>query len=793
MRPNKDNFPLPSADVSPPLRASIYPESGDGAAALSDDDALRKIGKRTSTTGKVVALLLVVGAAVLVWTYVERSTAYEQRMNTLNAAGGFEAGSPQMLSGLRAELASTTYDDVKVRAIRNLAHFKDKQAVPLLIKELDTAGIVRRAAALALARIGSPDADTAKPKLLQVLPDTDARDRPQVVWALAVLAEAAAADAILDEFVKGLLQGQPGFDPAIITRALGIKRLSSPKLTGHEKMPVRVLVATSLSEAATPDVVDPLVRMINNPKEDPGVIRAAIAGLGRTGDPRAAQPMFELMLKRADMRPTVLEALRKSTAAPGLVVLVQQAKDAGIKRDLVRLLANTHDPRAADALAQLATSEDLDTKVEAAHGLAELGDARAVQPLLELARNEDETIGDDALVALRDLGDPAAGPAIMALYDEFPYRKADILRALGASHYEPAGPILERELEGDDIAAAIKALGELPYPKVYSRFVGMLKRDPNLDFTVPSLATEEAYRNRYEVMRGLRLFGIADPKAVKALMTIVEDPEDDFRLVNAAGECLGQIADKEVLATILQKIQDPSLEERVRVAYVQGLWLTPDREFARQLFPLFQADAPSPIRRAAALAIGYAGDPSNDAQLIQMLGPEQTRRDAAVAIVLSGGEEAPPKLLEVLDQDRDLREVLRMAVTSNVDDNFNLLNEEMFTSGQVYRRLRGAEILKEGTSETASYSYIWTHLTTRLTQGWQGPGGASRRYIRGHLYKSLISEDPALRRLVAETFVSMNERGLLLAARDAGVKEARTVLMQLDRPAAQTKKKDEKK
>ena len=94
-----------------------------------------------------------------------------------------------MLAKVREVLANSSYDDVKVRAIRNLAHFKDKESVPLLIKELDKPGVVRAQAATALAAIGLPAAEPAKPALLSALPSTDEKDRPQVVWALAVLKE----------------------------------------------------------------------------------------------------------------------------------------------------------------------------------------------------------------------------------------------------------------------------------------------------------------------------------------------------------------------------------------------------------------------------------------------------------------------------------------------------------------------------------------------------------------------------------------------------------------------------
>ncbi len=774
---------MPISEPRHPLVCSAYPEDlGNMAAGMSDEEAIRKIGQRSSASGKIVTLLMVVGAVGLAWFYMQRSAAYESRMNGVLEAGKME-GEP-MLAKLREELSKTSYDDVKERAIRNLAHFKDQQSIPLFIKELDTAGIVRRAAALALAGIGSPAADQAKPKLLEVLPKSDEKDKPQVVWALAVLKEPAAADAILAEFTSGRLQAQPGFDPQIITKAIGIAKLSSPELTGHKEKSVRALVAMALSEAASPEVVDPLVRLIQNKDEDTEVVRAAVAGLGRTGDTRAAAPLFALMQRRPEMRQSVLDALAKSTAAPQLAVLLGQANEVNAKRDMVRLLRKTYDARSADALAAVINDQDEDTREEAAHALAELGDARAVPPLVALANSEEDDVATDAIDSLRRLANPAAAPALLELFDKFPYRKAAIMRALGATGATDAGPKLMKELEGDDIGAAARALGQLKYEPAFSVMLATLPRSKykDIDFSRPSVPSEMAYRNRLEAMQGLALFARPDEKLVKELTVIIEDPADDFRLGEVAGAVLGQIADAGVYQLMLTKIMDANLDERIRTAYATGLWRKPNAEVSVQLMPLVKAaETPAAIKTAAALAIGYAGNPANDGDLLAMLDDANTRRYAAFAVVLGGNEAAAQKLLEVLPKDRDAEEILRMAVNSTEDDNFNLLTKAMFESGQIYRRIRVAQILMQGKADI-SYTYVWAHLTTRLRAGWDGIDGMSERDIRAALFKELGSPDAARREQVATTLAAMNLRGLLLAARDANIKEAREVLLAMDRP-----------
>jgi len=781
----RDKFSPFHPEPASSLRASAYPEDLEAiAAGMSDDEALRKIGSRTTPFGRVVFIAMIVGAGALGYVYIQNNKAFEARMDGLKEAGTLQ-GEP-MLAKLRDVLSTSTYDDVKVRAIRNLSHFKDKQSVPLLIKELENPGVVRAQAATAIAAIGLPAAESAKPALLAALPSTDEKDRSQVVWALAVLKEGQASDEILKEFVKGIWQKNDDFDPKVITDAIGVERLSQPELTGHADKPVRALVAMALSEAASPKVVPALARMIKRPDEDPEVIRAAVAGIGRAGDPSAASDLFALMTQRKDMRQSVLEALGKSTAAPQLATLLGQAKDATTKRDLVRLLRKTYDPRAGDAYAALINDEDKDVREEAAQGLADLGDARAVPPLLAAAKSPNDDDAGDALDALRQLGNPAAAEGLLPLFKEFPERKASIMRALGTSHAVAAGPIIEKELKGDDVGAAAKALAQIPYDKAYPKLVAMVKKDPKVDFSRPSVVSEMAYRNRFEAIQALGFYGKSDPKAVKELVTVVEDLEDDARLALAAGVSLGQIADPALQEQMFAKVADPKADERIRTAYVNGLWRKPNPTLAPKLLSVLTSQAPGGVKLAAALAIGYSGSPAADDGILKLLDDPNARRYAAVAAVLGGNEAAANKLLEVLPQDRDTEEILRGVVNSNEDDNFNLMLEQMFTSGQIYRRIKVAEILRDGDPKTqVAFTYPWAQLSARLAAGWDGTGGVSPRWIRAELYKQLTtSPDVARRKLVANVLAGMNQRGLLLAARDAGVKEAREVLLTLDRPKA---------
>lgn len=749
----------------------------------NDAETIAKINRRTSPFGRVVGALIITGAVGLGYWAYQSSVSYNNRMAILEEAGRLEGDA--RLAALRDAYGKAEHEDVKERILLNLGYYKDVQAIPLMVDALNEKGIVRRAAARALAYIGSPTADVAKPKLLEVLPNTTTIDKPQVVWALAVLKEAAAVPEILAEFAAGHLQNLEGldgkevFDPKIITDVVGPQRLSSDELVKHNDKAVRVLVAMALSEAATPDVVDPLVKLLEDPEAE--VVRQAAAGLGRTGDPRAAGPLFALLQRNPSMRQSVLDAISRSTAAPDIVKLVDTTESVDLRRSLLSMLREMHDPRVRDTFAKFVQHSDPDIRETSALALAELGDARAIPTLLELAKSEDRTTALDALDALSLVAQPAVADALIPLLKNNPGRKASLLKAIGKSGNTKAGAVIMGELSGDDVEAAAFALADLKYEPAYSKLLGMLKKPANVDFSKPSVATEEIVRNREIAIRAMGRYG--KPNAIPQLAAIVEDPGDSAKLRAIAGAVLGQLADQRTLADIIAKAKNQALDETTRTYYVQGLWQADAQTLSGQLTELLQPSVPAEVRRSAALAIGYAADPANDQLLLDLLRNPDVKREAAFAVVLGGNEAAAQELYKQIESDREVREVLQDFLMAEDVDFFNLVTARHFESGQIFRRLKVADILRSSQG-SLTFSFPWQQVIARLKAGWNGPGGLSAREIRAKLYEALRSQEPEKRRLAAEAFGAMGEKGLLLASRDEpgpGQQEAREVLLRQNR------------
>lgn len=774
------------------------------AATLGDDDDAnaRKIGSHSSVAAVIVGTLMLGALGYAGFVYYQRDQASEHRWDAYRAAQQSDSVE-QYLAALRADLPNQTFTDVREEYISEFGEHHDAEAVPLLIPLLDEAGPIRAHAARALAQIGSPAADSAGPVLLRVLPSTDITDRAPVVWALAILHQAAAADEIIAEFAAGTLQNQPGWDPRVVTEVLGVERLSTAELTDHESAGVRLLVAQALSEAATPDTIDPLTHMLQHEQqlatadtEDSnrdahnGVIRACVSGLGRVGDPRAAGPLFALMTATPTMHHEVVEALGNSTGARGLAVLLSSATTDAQRTDLVGMLRATHDPAGADALATQLTSEDEHLRIEAASGLAEVGDPRCVPVLVQLAQSESLETGRDALDMLMLAHTPEMVPALLPMLsdDRFLGRRASVLRVLGRSGVASVGHDIAEHLDGDDIASAAMALAELNDDAGYATLMRMIPRPRNVDFSayqgMAGVPHEMEYNNRTAAVRAIGRYGRAD--AAEALMTIIEDAQDDIRLRNDAGLALGAIATDEIVETVITKIQQTDLDEAARRFYLGALWQHPSHEVASRLMELLtNAATPPDVRHPAAIAIGYAADPANDARLLALLDNEQLAFDAAIAICLGGNEEAARALLAKLGADDDLRQSVQDALMNAENDFFNLVTTELWDSGQVYRRLRVAQILNDGDGDNRQ-GYAWQTFSARLESGWSGVHGLTAPEIRARLLADLMGPDAERRTLIAHLFGQMHELGLLMAARDAGgngAEEARAMLAQLTRPA----------
>jgi HEAT repeat protein len=499
------------------------------------------------------------------------------------------------------------------------------------------------------------------------------------------------------------------------------------------------------------------------------------------------------MASNPSMRVVVNDALRRSTGARGLSVLLASATDETTQLELAQMLRATHDPAAADALASLLGHGNELVRIEAAHGLAALGDVRAVPVLLALSQSTLET-ARDALDHLKLVTSPEVAPALIPMLegDEWMGRRAGVIRALGRTGSPDAARALMQHLEGDDMPSAAIALAELDSDDAFRELLRLIPRPRDEDWAqydgMCGVVHEPQLNIRTGAIRAIGRFGRPDEDAIEILTTVVEDPQDDVRLRAEAGTALGGLADDAVLEMLIGKIQQTDLDEAARRFYLNALWQQPSEALSTRLLDMIESPATPPdVRRQAAIAVGYTGAPANDARLIAMLAGDM-RRDAAFAILLGGSDEAAEALGERLAEDPDLRDALQQGLVHAETDWFNLIRTDTWDSGEVHRRLRVARILNDLPGE-ARFGLPWTETMTRLTGGYDGHNGLSSAEIRRRLYADLTGEDAAVRDLAADVLGSMNEMGLLMAARDAGgngADEARAKLNEINRASTES-------
>src|SRR5688572_15472521 len=124
--PPDDEMPEGVDDLSPMASANV-----DYGASLSDDDAVRKIRRRTSTMGKVVTLVMLLGIAAMGYWWYTSSQKFDHRFDWRARANAAETDE-QVLAILREQLPRAEHDDVKEAIILNLGvRYRDAQSVPL--------------------------------------------------------------------------------------------------------------------------------------------------------------------------------------------------------------------------------------------------------------------------------------------------------------------------------------------------------------------------------------------------------------------------------------------------------------------------------------------------------------------------------------------------------------------------------------------------------------------------------------------------------------------------------------
>lgn len=793
--------------------------SDNGRELVSDDEAARRINRRVSPVGWL-AIIAVLGVGGGTGYYMINAAKQDARESEDLARGRAELTAiteRNLPEAETARLVREVYNRYPSRGVRQaarrlLAQLADPLAVPMLIDGLSEPGAGRKQAALGLAEIGLPAAAAAKSHLLAALPTADpATEKLEIAWALVVLQEPQAWPAVRQLLESNQLQaitnldGRRIFDPALVARMAGREHLH--ELVTSRAVASRRLAALSLAEIATPEVLDDLVILVGD--DDPSVKREAAIGLGRTGDPRAAEPLVRYLNANPNDREGVLAALAVSSGAPGLAVVIHGSTDLPTRATATRLLREQRDPDAGDALfealgvASQGTDEvSVGMKRNAIFGLAEIGDARSVEGLMAYATNalthldpNSTAEAKQALELVRQVPGAAARAkdGLLALirdpHGDF-VRTPSIVALSRAGDPSVAGVVVPFLTQPDAQEGAAVALCALHHPDCAGRVIPMVRQPANLHMVEETVIDEPVLMSRRTAIRALAWLSYgttpvpaaARASAVAALRRVVEDATDRRSLREEAGYTLAAIADDAALADMAARATDTHVPEEARIYYIYALRGRATPEIAGRLIQTYLRRGVNPdIMKGAAIAAGFGANDATSDALIPLLQTTEAqdasvRVAAAIAVVLGGNARAAHALVDVLANNDELAGILQNefaprgssggANNAAVQENWSLLplTAAMFEDGRAFRRIEVAGILDVGKANR-HYSWATVWLTTRLRSGWDNAMGASALDVRRLMREAALGSDAYKRDMAFRGFRVLLDRGSLHSLR----------------------------
>jgi HEAT repeat protein len=243
-----------------------------------------------------------------------------------------------------------------------------------------------------------------------------------------------------------------------------------------------------------------------------------------------------------------------------------------------------------------------------AWALGQIGDVRAVEILQKLVGDTEETfeLRREAVRALAEMANPKAIEAL-------------VTTVLPSLHQWEA----------------VEALSRIGEPAIEQLLLALQRKSQKL---------------RIGVARALGKIG--GPKAVTALLAIIQNKDENRHVRDAAAIVLGETGDPRVVAALQMALQDE--DELVRAAAVWGLGPIGGIQSMAGLLTALRDKHPD-VRMAAAAVLGKIGDPRATAQLSVALRDKSrnVRETAASALGCIGGSQAVAPLMKAIHYKED--------------------------------------------------------------------------------------------------------------------------------------------
>ncbi|MGB7546204.1 MAG: HEAT repeat domain-containing protein [Terracidiphilus sp.] len=242
------------------------------------------------------------------------------------------------------------------------------------------------------------------------------------------------------------------------------------QLLGKLKSPdsgVRLVAAEELGRTGSPRALQPLLDALNDP--DFGVRGSAATALGQIKDPRAVDPLMAAL--KVTAKDNNEAAIKEAEAlghlgSPALEPLMAAFKDKDLGGYAASGLVQMGAP-AVESLIATMKGPDTDVGWQAANALGEIKDPRAVEPLIAALQVKD--LRWNAALALGEIKDPrAVEPLISALQDKDSEFREKVAQSLGEIKDPRADAALTAALKDPEekvLHAAANSLGQIDDPQ----------------------------------------------------------------------------------------------------------------------------------------------------------------------------------------------------------------------------------------------------------------------------------------------------------------------------------------
>jgi HEAT repeat protein len=317
--------------------------------------------------------------------------------------------------------------ELVIAAANALAKIGDRRAFDALLALVgDSNAAVRQAAIGALNSLGSPEMPG---RVLPLLGDTDANVRESAVKIAGYFGYPECADLLLercldeDERVRrAAIEHLPYLEDERVTPTLiGALRHETPK--------VRAAAAGALAQAEGAQVADHLMEALAD--EDSWVRYFAARSLGRRRAVESTDALARLAQtdKLNHVRIAAVEALGHigGERAARFVVPLLKSNEPDLVRASVAALGRIPHPDALAPLFEALHSPDTEVRAQVACALGERGGAEAVEELRRVAATDGEPrVFEAAMDALRRVGTPEAIAGLVSLTADAVRREAAV-------------------------------------------------------------------------------------------------------------------------------------------------------------------------------------------------------------------------------------------------------------------------------------------------------------------------------------------------------------------------------